>query len=135
MKKLPFADFMRYSWLLQSDLRCMRYIWLLKRKESRNDSKRSYCLWNLCIILDSRSWSCSSCAVFVDKRMVSRMERFIAWYKNRWDCIFCGVDIPFMDYMFCIASIPVVVVISVLLFVSFPVWAIPYMIKKAGEQK
>ena len=63
------------------------------------------------------------------------MKKFTAWYKNRWDCIFCGVDIPFMDYMFCIASIPVVIVISVLLLVSFPVWAIPYMIKKAGGQE
>ncbi len=63
------------------------------------------------------------------------MKKFIAWYKNRWDCIFCGVDIPFMDYMFCVASIPVVVVISVLLFVSFPVWAIPYAIRKAGGQE
>ena len=63
------------------------------------------------------------------------MKKFTAWYKNRCDCIFCGVDIPFMDYMFCIASIPVVIVISVLLLVSFPVWAIPYMIKKAGEQE
>lgn len=56
------------------------------------------------------------------------MEKFIAWYKNRWDCINNYVEVPFLDYMFCIASIPVVVVISVLLFVSFPVWAIPYMI-------
>ena len=63
------------------------------------------------------------------------MERFRAWYKNRWDCIFYGVDIPFMDYMFCIASIPVVIVITALLLVFFPVWAIPYMIKKAGEQE
>lgn len=63
------------------------------------------------------------------------MERFRAWYKNRWDCIFCGVDIPFMDYVFCISSIPIVVVVGVLFFVSFPVWAIPYMIVKAGEQE
>ena len=58
------------------------------------------------------------------------MDSFKVWYKNRWDCINNGIDIPLLDFCFCIGSLPILALTCILLCVSCPIWGIPFMVYK-----
>lgn len=58
------------------------------------------------------------------------MDSFKAWYKNRWDCINNSIDIPLLDFCFCIASLPILALIEIILIVTCPIWGIPFMLIK-----
>lgn len=63
------------------------------------------------------------------------MQDFKKWYKNRWDCIDNGVEIPLLDFCFCIASLPLLAIIQILLIGTCPIWGIPFMIYKFFKTK
>lgn len=58
------------------------------------------------------------------------MDSFKAWYKNRWDCINNSIDIPLLDFCFCIASLPILTLIEIILIGTCPIWGIPFMLIK-----
>ena len=64
------------------------------------------------------------------ERGVRSMDNFKAWYKNRWDCINNGIDIPLLDFCFCVGSLPILALICILLCVSCPIWGIPFIVYK-----
>ena len=41
-----------------------------------------------------------------------------------------GIDIPLLDFCFCIGSLPILVLIQIILIGTCPIWGIPFMVYK-----
>lgn len=63
------------------------------------------------------------------------MQRLIEWYDNRMDCFFCGVEMPILDWIMCIVSLPFAAATMVALAVTCPIWGIPYAIYRAWSEQ
>lgn len=63
------------------------------------------------------------------------MQRLIEWYDNRMNCFFHGVEMPILDWIMCIVSLPFAAAAMVALAVTCPIWNIPYAIYRAWTDK
>lgn len=70
----------------------------------------------------------TDCRCAEQKRKGRRMSRLIKWFKNRWDCISHDIDIPIFDAVVCYATIPFFMIVVIAVFVTAPIWGIPYVI-------
>ena len=77
---------------------------------------------------DVSGWNCNRASVVL--RGVRSMDSFKAWYKNRWGCINNSIDIPLLDFCFCIGSLPILALIEIILIGTCPIWGIPFMLIK-----
>ena len=62
------------------------------------------------------------------RRKERRMSRLSEWFQNRWACIDNGIDIPFLDYVVCVATLPIIVFGFIAAIATVPIWGIPYVV-------
>ena len=63
------------------------------------------------------------------------MQRLIEWYDNRMNCFFYGVEMPILDWIMCLVSLPFAMIAMIALTVTCPIWGIPYAIYRAWTDK
>ncbi len=63
------------------------------------------------------------------------MKRLIEWYDNRMNCLFNCVEMPILDWIMCIVSLPFAMVTMIALAVTCPIWGIPYAIYRVWTDK
>lgn len=62
------------------------------------------------------------------------MRDLIHWYKRNMECIDCGVDIPLLDWVVCMATVPFYPIVIIALLATAPIWGIPYAIYRSRKE-
>ena len=63
------------------------------------------------------------------------MQRLIEWYDNRMNCFFYSVEMPILDWIICLVSLPFAMVAMIALAVTCPIWGISYAIYRVWTDK